>query len=227
MQYKNVCTAIFLRRCNRFLAEVLLHGSVTACHVKNTGRLCELLIPGARVFLSRAENPARKTAWDLFAVEHGPQVVNIDSQAPNRVFSEHIAAGAYLPDVRLFRPECTHGASRFDFYLETGTQRRFVEVKGVTLKSPDGLFRFPDAPTARGTRHLQELAACLQEGYTAAAVFVIAREADAALTPNDDTDPAFSAALRRAAAAGVAVQAYDCIVTEDSLTIRGEVPVQL
>lgn len=227
MRYENVKSARFVRRCNRFLAEVLLDGVLTPVHVKNTGRLRELLLPDATVFLSGTDNPSRKTAWDLFAVEHGSEIVNIDAQAPNRVFGEFLREGGYLPGLTLIRPECRWGSSRFDFYLETEDERRFVEIKGVTLRCDDGLFRFPDAPTARGARHLKELAACLQAGCTAGAVFVVTRRCGTAVAPNDATDPAFCAALRDAAAAGVGVRAFDCAVTEDSLSILGEVPVQL
>ena len=227
MQYKNVKTARFVRRCNRFLAEVLLDGVLTPVHVKNTGRLRELLIPDETVFLSGSDNPVRKTAWDLFAVVHGSEIVNIDSQAPNRVFGEFLAAGGYMDSLTRIRPECPYGSSRFDFYLETAHERRFTEVKGVTLRCPDGIFRFPDAPTARGAKHLSELAACLAEGYTAGAVFVVTRTCDSAVAPNDATDPAFCAALRNAAAAGVRVRAFDCTVTEDSLSVRREVGVNL
>lgn len=227
MRYQNVVTARFVRRENRFLAQVLLDGTLTPVHVKNTGRLRELLTPDALVFLSGADNPARKTAWDLFAVVHGAEIVNIDSQAPNAVFGEFLRAGGYLPDLTHLRPECKWGSSRFDFYLETERERRFVEVKGVTLRCPDGLFRFPDAPTARGARHLNELAACLHDGCAAGAVFVVTRACPTAVAPNDATDPDFARALRAAKAAGVRVQAFDCAVTEDSLCIHSEVPVQL
>jgi len=227
MRYENVRTARFVRRCNRFLAEVLLDGVLTPVHVKNTGRLRELLTPDVTVFLSGSDNPSRKTAWDLFAAEHGGEIVNIDSQAPNRVFAEFLAAGGYLSDLTRIRPECKWGASRFDFYLETATERRFAEVKGVTLRCPDGLFRFPDAPTTRGAKHLRELAACLSEGYTAGAVFVVTRRCDSAVAGNEDTDPDFCAALQAASAAGVSVRAFECAVTEDSLAISGEVPVQI
>ena len=227
MRYCNVKTARFVRRCNRFLAEVLLDGTLTPVHVKNTGRLRELLTPETTVFLSGTDNPARKTAWDLFAVEHRGEIVNIDSQAPNIVFGEFLTAGGYLDGLTLNRPECRWGSSRFDFYLETARERRFTEVKGVTLRCDDGLFRFPDAPTTRGAKHLKELSACLQAGYTAGAVFVVTRRCSAAVAPNEATDPAFCAALREAAAAGVHVRAFDCAVTEDGLSILGEVPVQL
>jgi len=227
MRYENVRTARFVRRENRFLAQVLLDGTLTAVHVKNTGRLRELLTPDAAVFLCGSNNPNRKTAWDLFAVEHEGEIVNIDSQAPNTVFGEFLATGGYLDGLTLIRPECKWGSSRFDFYLETAHERRFVEVKGVTLRCPDGLFRFPDAPTTRGARHLKELTACLGEGCAAGAVFVVTRACPGAVAPNEQTDPAFAAALRDAAAAGVSVRAFHCAVTEDSLGIRGEVPVRL
>ncbi len=228
MQYQNVQTGVFLRRVNRFLAEVELSGEKTPVHVKNTGRLKELLLPGAQVFLSGAGSAARKTAWDLYAVQTpAGELVNIDSQAPNRVFPEFLQSGGYLPGLTTIRPECPYGGSRFDFYLEAGETHRFVEVKGVTLLCEDGLFRFPDAPTTRGAKHLRHLALAAKEGYEAAAVFVVTRAGSAAVAPNERTDPDFAAALREAAHAGVALRAYGCRVTEDGLSIDRALPVQL
>ena len=159
MRYGKIQAARFLRRPNRFVAEVELEGRTEAVHVKNTGRCRELLVPGARVYLTPGENPARKTAWDLIAVEKGPLLINMDAQAPNRVFGEWAAAGHFVPGLTLLRPETTWGRSRFDFYWEAGPERRgFVEVKGVTLEQ-DGVAAFPDAPTERGVRHLEELSA--------------------------------------------------------------------
>ena len=227
MRYGKIQAARFLRRPNRFVAEVELEGRTEAVHVKNTGRCRELLVPGARVYLTPGENPARKTAWDLIAVEKGPLLINMDAQAPNRVFGEWAAAGHFVPGLTLLRPETTWGRSRFDFYWEAGPERRgFVEVKGVTLEQ-DGVAAFPDAPTERGVRHLEELSAARREGYECAVCFVIQMKCPTRFRPNEATHPAFGAALRAAAEAGVDVLAYDCRVTPDQLWLDAPVPIDL
>ena len=227
MRYGKIQAARFLRRPNRFVAEVELEGRTEAVHVKNTGRCRELLVPGARVYLTPGENPARKTAWDLIAVEKGPLLINMDAQAPNRVFGEWAAAGHFVPGLTLLRPETTWGRSRFDFYWEAGPERRgFVEVKGVTLEQ-DGVAAFPDAPTERGVRHLEELSAARREGYECAVCFVIQMKGPTRFRPNEATHPAFGAGLRAAAEAGVDVLAYDCRVTPDQLWLDAPVPIDL
>lgn len=149
MQYQKILPGIFLSRPNRFVARVEVDGAEVTCHVKNTGRCRELLVPGARVYLESCGNPGRKTAFDLIAVEKGARLINMDAQAPNRVFGEWARAGRFIPGLTLLRPETTFGGSRFDFYWEAPGRRGFVEVKGVTLEE-DGVVRFPDAPTLRG-----------------------------------------------------------------------------
>ena len=201
-------------------------GREETVHVKNTGRCRELLLPGARVWLEGSENPKRKTAFDLVAVDRGGLLINMDAQAPNRVFAEWANTGAFRPGLTLLRPETAWGGSRFDFYWEAGEHRGFVEVKGVTLER-DGLALFPDAPTLRGVKHLEELAAARSAGYEAAVCFVIQMKGPRAFRPNDDTHPQFGAALRAAAAAGVEVLARDCLATPDSLTLDAPVPVEL
>ena len=201
-------------------------GREETVHVKNTGRCRELLLPGARVWLEGSENPKRKTAFDLVAVDRGGLLINMDAQAPNRVFAEWANTGAFRPGLTLLRPETAWGGSRFDFYWEAGEHRGFVEVKGVTLER-DGLALFPDAPTLRGVKHLEELAAARSAGYEAAVCFVIQMKGPRAFRPNDDTHPQFGTALRAAAAAGVEVLARDCLVTPDSLTLDAPVPVEL
>ena len=195
-------------------------------HVKNTGRLGELLLPGASVYLKYSDAPERKTHWDLISVESQGQIVNIDSQAPNKVFGEWVLRGGFRSDIRTVRPEFTYGDSRFDFRLECESGIQFVEVKGVTLLRA-GCAYFPDAPTERGVKHLHGLMRAVEEGYEAAAVFVIQMKRAQALCPNDDTQPAFGQALRKAAAAGVQLFAYDCRVTEQTLEIAAPVPVRL
>ena len=227
MRYGKIQAARFLRRPNRFVAEVELEGRTEAVHVKNTGRCRELLVPGARVYLTPGENPARKTAWDLIAVEKGPLLINMDAQAPNRVFGEWAAAGRFVPGLTLLKPETAWGRSRFDFYWEAGPERRgFVEVKGVTLEQ-DGVAAFPDAPTERGVRHLEELAAARREGYACAVCFVLQMKGPVLFRPNEATHPAFGAALRAAAEAGVEVLVRDCRVTPGELWLDAPVPADL
>ena len=213
MHYGPIQKGQFLRRLNRFSAWVRIDGTEELCHVKNTGRLGELLLPEAVVYLEHSNKSERKTRWDLIAVESGGQIVNIDSQAPNRVFGAFAASGAFRPDLEYIRPEFTYAV-------------QFVEVKGVTLLR-DGRALFPDAPTERGIKHLRGLMRAVQEGYEAAAVFVIQMKQAQALSPNDETQSAFGQALREAARAGVALYAYDCQVTLDHLSIDAPVPIEL
>ena len=226
MRYPGIRKGRFLRRHNRFIAYVELDGRETVCHVKNTGRCRELLIPGVSVYVQPAQNPARKTKWDLITVEKGDRLINMDAAAPNAVFGEWLRSGGpgFVPD--LIRPECVHGDSRFDFYLEQGGRRIFAEVKGVTLEE-EGVVRFPDAPTQRGVKHLRGLSGCVEEGYEAWAVFVIQMKDVDHFEPNRTTHPVFADALREAEAAGVRLLALDCEVTPESLAIRQEVPIRL
>lgn len=215
-----------MARPNRFVAQVLLDGQPVTVHVKNTGRCRELLIPGVRVWLTKSNNPNRKTAYDLIAVEKGDRLINMDAQAPNKVFQEWAAAGHFVPGLTALKPECRHGDSRFDFYWETSTRRGFVEIKGVTLEQNGGVY-FPDAPTQRGIKHLQGLTACLAEGYESAVCFVIQMAQADFFSPNDITHPDFGQALRQAAQAGVTVLAHCCAVTPDTLTLAQAVPIRL
>ena len=224
MKYNNVCPARFISRPNRFIANVILDGVPETVHVKNTGRCRELLVPNAEVWLVKSENPARKTAYDLIAVQKGDRLINMDAQAPNTVFAEW--AGEFVPGLTLLKAEQAHGDSRFDYYWEACERCGFVEVKGVTLER-DGAAYFPDAPTERGVKHLHGLTACLKEGYEAAVCFVIQMADVSFFSPNDETHPAFGRALREAADAGVKVLALDCRVTPNSLEIGGPVEVRL
>ena len=228
MQYQNVKKAVFLRRPNRFIAQVALDGRTETVHVKNTGRCRELLVPGAAVYVEGSDNPKRKTKYDLIAVEKGSRLINMDAQAPNKVFGEWAAAGGFRDGLTLLRPETTWGNSRFDFYWESSENGRkgFVEVKGVTLEE-EGAVYFPDAPTERGVRHVEELMACRAAGYEAALFLVVQMEGAAFWSPNDRTHPAFGAAVRAAAAAGVEILCRDCRVTPASLTMGAPVAVRL
>lgn len=226
MQYGKITEGVFLSRPNRFVALIETTDGQQVCHVKNTGRCRELLVPGATVYLEKAENPDRKTAYDLIAVRKGERLINMDAQAPNKVFGEWAAAGNFLPDFRGLRPECVYGASRLDFRLETAAGFHYVEVKGVTLEEND-CARFPDAPTLRGVKHIHELCRAVEEGHEATLFFVVQMAGIRSVAPNDDTQPAFGEALREAARLGVHLVAYDCQVTPDSLVLHAPVPVLL
>lgn len=224
MRYRAVIPGRFLARPNRFIAQVETEEGVQTVHVKNTGRCRELLVPGATVYLERGDSPKRKTAFDLIAVEKGDLLINMDAQAPNKVFAEW--AAARLPEGAVLHSEYVYGDSRLDFCFETARGLYLVEVKGVTLEE-NGAARFPDAPTERGIKHIRELQRAVESGLGAALFFVIQMEGMRSMAPNDETHPAFGAALREAAAGGVNVCAYDCAVTPDSLVIRESVPVIL
>lgn len=224
MQYGRILPGTFSARPNRFIAHVEIRGKTEVCHVKNTGRCRELLVPGARVYLEENDSPTRKTRYDLVAVEKGDLLINMDSQAPNKAAAEAIPR--LFPGLSLLRPETRYGNSRFDFYAEAAGDRWFIEVKGVTLER-EGIALFPDAPTQRGTRHLRELCRCMDEGYRACALFLIQMEGVRAFRPNEETDPDFAAALRGAAARGVRLLALDCRVTPSSLEAGSPVEIQL
>ena len=233
MRYPNITTGTFLSRPNRFLAHVLVDGEDTLCHVKNTGRCRELLQPGARLILQHHDNPARRTAYSVIGVYKGDVLVNMDSQAPNQVAYEWVLAGAdgLFGTIMEVKREKTYGNSRLDLYVESVDedgvlQRTFIEVKGVTLEQ-DGVARFPDAPTERGVKHVEELTACLQDGYEAGILFVAQMKGIRHWEPNWATHAAFGEALCRAQAAGVRLLAYDCLVTEDSMKIDQPLPVNL
>lgn len=226
MQYGKILPARFLARPNRFVARVEAEGQELVCHVKNTGRCRELLVPGATVWLEESPNPNRKTKFDLIAVEKGKRLINMDAQAPNQVFREWAQSGHFRDGLTLLRPETTYRSSRFDFYWESSKSRGFVEVKGVTLEE-DGVVRFPDAPTLRGVKHLEELVKAHEAGYEAAVCFVIQMGDVRWFAPNDATHPEFGQALRKAAAAGVEVLAMDCAVTPQTLTMGKPVPIKL
>ena len=226
MRYDNTMKAIFLCRPNRFIAHIEVDGREEVCHVKNTGRCRELLTDRATIYVEHHDNPKRKTKYSLITVEKGDLLINMDSQAPNKVVGEWLLEKEPFGKVTLLKPDCTYGSSRFDFYLETEAEKIFIEVKGVTLEE-DGIVRFPDAPTERGVKHLEELCACAEAGYKAAVIFVVQMEGMQHFEPNDRTHPQFGEALRQARKAGVEVLAYECKVTPSSLEISKSIPVVL
>lgn len=226
MIYQNIEEAVFKSRPNRFIAHVESMRGEEICHVKNTGRCRELLMPDARIWVQRNDNPNRKTALDLIAVEKNGQIVNMDSQIPNKVAADWIREGHLFSQEAVIRPETRYGNSRFDLYIEDGERKMFLEVKGVTLEE-DGVARFPDAPTERGVKHIEELIACKEAGYEAGILFVIQMKGIHHLEPNDRTHAAFGAALRRAARSGVQVMAVDCVVTPESIQADKMIEVRL
>ncbi|MBR5237026.1 MAG: DNA/RNA nuclease SfsA [Clostridia bacterium] len=226
MEYGEIKPVRFLSRPNRFIALAELGGEEIVCHVKNTGRCRELLAPGASAFVEVAKNPGRKTKFDLIAVYKNHRLINIDSQAPNKLFAQWVQAGNLFQNITLFHPETRYKNSRFDFYLEADGRKIFVEVKGVTLEE-NGVVLFPDAPTERGARHLRELIDATHEGYDAYVVFVVQMKNVHYFSPNDRTDATFGQALREAHTAGVNILAVDCIVTPEKLSIADFVPVVL
>ena len=225
MNYRNMVPGVFLARPNRFIAHVQIDGQTEVCHVKNTGRCRELLIPGCTVWCQPSSNPNRKTKFDLIAVQKGQRLINMDSQAPNVAAKEWLRAGG-LGDLEDLRAETVQGDSRFDFSFIKDGKQCFLEVKGCTLED-DGVCAFPDAPTERGAKHLRGLAELARTGYGAYVLFVIQMEDVQYIHPNDATDPAFGAALREAAEAGVTVLAMDCRVTPDTMIIHSPVEVKL
>lgn len=220
-----------MTRINRFTASVSRGGAVETVHVKNTGRCRELLLPGVTVSLAESGNAARKTRFDLVAVEkkrgnRAPLLINMDSQSPNAAAAEWLPESGLFSRSALIRREVVFGDSRLDFHIEDGSRRCFLEVKGVTLEE-NGVARFPDAPTERGVKHLRELIRCRRSGWEAMILFVIQMGEMKLFRPADDLHPAFGRTLREAAAAGVRILAMDCMVTRDSMRIAAPVAVDL
>ena len=226
MIYENIVQGKFVSRPNRFIAHVEIDGEEHVVHVKNTGRCKELLVPGAVVYLEKSTNTSRSTAYDLIAVQKGERIINMDSQIPNKVVAEWLKEGTFFHDLVSLRPETTYGNSRFDLYVETSKEKVFIEVKGVTLED-EGEVRFPDAPSERALKHVDELIKAKQEGYRAILIFVIQMKGVKWFTPNVNTQPEFGESLIRAAKAGVEIYAYDCEVTPDTIVMNEPVPVAL
>ena len=252
MKYNQVVPGTFLQRPNRFIAHVLIDGKEEVCHVKNTGRCRELLIPGCTVYCAVSDNPQRKTKYDLIAVKknigsqtifanagtpsqkskESPEtkstlLVNMDSQAPNAAVKEWLQSGASpFGNINYMKPEYKYGNSRFDFYLECNNRKIFLEVKGVTLED-NGVVLFPDAPTERGVKHVCELIRCHEEGFETYILFVVQMERALYFTPNRKTHPQFADALWEAKNAGVQLLAYTCKVAPDELKIDKELKISL
>ena len=231
MTYEHVAEATFLSRPNRFIARVLVNGAEETVHVKNTGRCRELLVSGCTVYLARSDKAGRKTKYDLVAVEkerqgRAPLRINMDSQVPNDAAGEWLPISGLFSDSAVIRREVKFGDSRFDFYVEDGRRKAFVEVKGVTLEE-NGVALFPDAPTERGVKHLRELCRAVEAGYEAYLLLVIQMKDIRLFRPNAATHPAFADSLREAAGQGVHILAMDCLVTPEGMTVDKPVTVQL
>ncbi len=230
MKYDNIKKGRFLERPNRFIAYAEIEGRIEKVHVKNTGRCKELLVSDAEIYLEKSKNTGRSTAYDLVAVKKGGRLINMDSSAPNKAVEEWLGNDKLFQNVSRLRPETVYQNSRFDFYAEYekdgGIRKAFIEVKGVTLEE-EGAARFPDAPSERAVKHVEELIKAKKEGYEAYIIFVIQMQGVSCFEPNDRAQPEFGQALRRAWKEGVSIKAYDCMVTEEGMEIREEVPIAL
>ncbi|MBN2796289.1 MAG: DNA/RNA nuclease SfsA [Clostridia bacterium] len=227
MIYSNITEGIFIKRINRFIAEVIVDDILETVHVKNTGRCKELFIEGRQCYLEKSNNPNRKTKYSLIGIYKENELINIDSQVPNQVVYEALSEGKILDERPTYiKREQTYGNSRFDVYYETPTKKGFIEVKGVTLEI-DGVAKFPDAPTTRGTKHVNELVEGLREGYTNYIVLLIQMDHIKYFTPNYERDPIFGEALKKAVESGVLLKCFTSKVTETSIEILNEIPYKL
>ncbi len=224
MKYNNILQGKFISRPNRFIAYVEINNKIEICHVKNTGRCRELLTPSATVFVEENDNPKRKTKFSLIGVIKENRMINMDSQVTNKVVKEWILKGNLFKELTLLKPETKYKNSRFDFYVETKNKKAFIEVKGVTLEE-EGIVRFPDAPTERGVKHINELCECIQDGYDAYIIFVIQMKDVLHFEPNVKMHKEFAKALKKAQKYGMNILAVDCEVTEDSINIKDYVKV--
>ncbi|MBE6731626.1 MAG: DNA/RNA nuclease SfsA [Ruminococcaceae bacterium] len=226
MKYKNIKEGIFISRPNRFIAYCEVDGKKEICHVKNTGRCKELLIPGAKVLLEKSDNEKRKTPFDLVSVYKGERLINMDSMAPNKVFGEYVSEGKFIEAVQKIKPEYTYGNSRIDFYIEAGEKKILAEVKGVTLEIDNAVY-FPDAPTERGVKHIDELIKAKEEGFEVYVIFVTQMKGVRFFSPNRNTHPEFAHKLIEAKNKGVNIKCYECEVSIGEVNIIGEVPIIL
>lgn len=226
MNYHNTTYGTFIKRLNRFVAEVNVNGMIEKVHVKNTGRLTQLLEENAEVLLEMSRDPKRKTKFSLVAVKKDTLWINVDSQAPNTIFHDALKKGNVKPFGKMddIKREATYGESRFDFYFEKGNNKGFIEVKGVTLVE-NGIATFPDAPTKRGTKHVLELMDAMKEGYSAFVVFIVQRQDCHAFTPNAAMDLDFANRLHEAANAGVQVLAYKTDIDDKTWELGRSLPV--
>ena len=223
---EDLVRAKFVRRVNRFLALVNLCGQETGVHVANSGRLRELFVPGAEVWLKPASAPGRKTAYDLALVMADGELVSADARLPNSLVAEAVAAGSldWLAGPVKVTKESTFGESRFDLLLENQAGRRYIEVKSCTLVE-NGVGLFPDSPTTRGAKHLKTLAEAVATGHSASVIFVVQRPDAHAFATNDDADPDLAAAFQDAVSLGVDSYAYNCRITRREVVLDRQLPI--
>lgn len=224
MRYNNIHKGTFIERPNRFIAICKINGKEEICHVKNTGRCRELLVKGTTVYLEKSSNPNRKTQFDLVSVQKNDKLINMDSQIPNFVVAESL--NKLFSDITFVKQEYKYGNSRFDIYVETKTEKIFVEVKGVTLEN-DGVVRFPDAPTERGIKHLKELQKAVAEGYRACVVFLVQLHGVKYFEPNYETHPEFAKELKNAYENGVEIFVYDSVVTPEEIIMNNRIELKM
>ncbi len=226
MKYRNIVRGKFILRENRFIAQVEIDGKREICHVRNTGRCRELLVKGAEVYLEPSGDNKRRTKFSLVTVNKNGRLINMDSQAPNKVVEEALREGRLFENITFIKRECQYGDSRFDFYIEQGNIKTFIEVKGVTLEN-NNVVSFPDAPSERAVKHINELSKAVEEGYNACIIFVVQMKDVNYFTPNSETHREFALALKNAEKAGVKIMAYDCNITENEMTLADKVRVVL
>lgn len=224
MKYANIKEGIFIERVNRFIAHIDIDGKIEVCHVKNTGRCKEILVKGCRVFVQEFDSKIRKTKFDLISVYKGNRLINIDSQVPNKMFSEWVKLGNLFKDIKVFKSEVFYKNSRFDFYVEYEDKKAFIEIKGVTLEN-EGVVLFPDAPTSRGVKHLKELVSAREEGYEAYVIFIVQMEGVKYFIPNYETHKEFGDILSFCKNNGVNILAFDSVVLKDEIYIKDSVKV--
>jgi len=228
MIYKNIYEGIFLERTNRFIAKVNINNKIETVHVKNTGRCKEILIPDTKVYLEKSDNPNRKTKYSLISVYKKDVLINIDSQVPNQVVFEALKNNEIesIKDVVYAKREKTYGNSRFDIYYETKTESGFIEVKGVTLEE-NKIAKFPDAPTIRGTKHINELIKATKEGYKCYILFLIQLKGCKMFISNKEMDPIFARTLKKAKSKKVNILCYDSIVTKDKIIMNKKIDIKV
>ncbi|MBN2853018.1 MAG: DNA/RNA nuclease SfsA [Clostridia bacterium] len=228
MIYENIHKGIFLERPNRFIAEVLVNGKIEKAHVKNTGRCKEILIKNTKIYLQKSDNPERKTRYSLISAYKNDLLINIDSQVPNQVVYEALQQEKIkeITDIKYLRKEIRYKNSRFDLYYENENEKGFIEVKGVTLEN-NGVYMFPDAPTERGTKHVNEMIEAVKEGYKGFILFLVQLKGGFYFTPNVETDSLFSETLKKAVDNGVTVLCYDSNVTSNEITLNNPVDFQI
>ncbi len=233
MKYRKIVEGTFLERPNRFVAKVLVEGEETTCHVKNTGRCKELLLPNVKIFLEdHIDNMrSRKYRYSLIGVSKGERLINMDSQSPNKVIIEALTTGRVklesMANLKIIKGEKTFENSRFDIFVEDEDGKEgFVEVKGVTLEN-NNVAMFPDAPTERGVKHILELIKAKDAGYEAYIVFLIQMTDIKSFSPNMKTHPEFGEVLFKAREKGVHIIAIDSTVTKDEIVAGERVPIDL